>query len=165
MKKSLFMYLFFFSLLLVLFMFFNQKRIFEVQQDKIVKLETKLNAANDSIVALTDANSNLNYFTLLGNDNAMTYFENKGFEAAGVQDYVSESIYAYNGQTDGNPLIPYEGMEGGTMRINKLKFLNHRWLVADFTDGKYWGEMVLEYFIEPNQEITFNTLGSLLYVN
>lgn len=165
MKKSLFMYLFFFALLLALFMFFNQKRAVESQQAKIDQLESALTKANDSIISLAEANQELNYFTLLGNDNAMTYFEQKGFEAQEIENYVRESIYAYNGEIAGNPLIPYEGMEGGTMRINSLKFLNHRWLVADFTDGKYWGEMILEYFIEPDNEITFNTLGSLLYTN
>ncbi|ARV13213.1 hypothetical protein [Gilvibacter sp. SZ-19] len=164
MKKSIFMYLFFFSILLVLFMYVNQKRIYEDQQGKIEKLEAQIDQLTADIDTLQTQNTTLNYFTLQGNDNAMTYFESLGFEAADIENYVRESIYAYNGQTEGNPLIPYEGMDG-TMRINKLKFLNHRWLVADFTDGRYWGEMVLEYFIEDDKQITFNTLGSLMYPN
>lgn len=164
MKKSIFMYLFFFAMLLVLFMYFNQKRIYVDQQQKIDRLEQEMVEIKSLVDTLEVQNTNLNYFTLQGNDNAMTYFENLGFEAADIERYVSESIYAYNGQADGNPLIPYEGMEG-TMRINKLKFLNHRWLVADFTDGRYWGEMVLEYFIEDDKQITFNALGSLMYPN
>lgn len=164
MKKSLFMYLFFFAMLLVLFMYINQKRIFEDQQGKIDSLTTEVEQLKTDLDTLQTINANLNYFTLTGNDNAMTYFEKLGFEAADIENYVRESIYAYNGQSEGNPLIPYDGMEG-TMRINKLKFLNHRWLVADFTDGRYWGEMVMEYFIEEDEQITFNTLGSLMYPN
>lgn len=164
MKKSIFMYLFFFAMLLVLFMYFNQKRIYADQQIKIERLESEMGILKDQVDTLQVQNTSLNYFTLLGNDNAMTYFENLGYEAADIENYVRESIYAYNGQVESNPLIPYEGMEG-SMRINRLKFLNHRWLVADFTDGKYWGEMVLEYFIEDDKQISFNTLGSLLYAN
>ena len=49
------------------------------------------------------------------------------------------------------------------MKINKVKFLNHRWIVADFTDGTYWGEMVLEYYINEDDSIDLNVIGSLLY--
>lgn len=164
MRRSIFMYLFFFSLLLVLFMYFNQQRIYDDQQEKIERYEQKLQATNDSISVLEEENLYLNYFTLLGNDNAMTYFERLGYEAYDIEQYVRESIYAYNEQEGNNPMVPYEGIQGD-MKINKLKFLNHRWLVADFTDGQYWGEMVLEYFIEEDRKITFNTLGSLLYAN
>ncbi|MEP2935549.1 MAG: hydrolase [Gilvibacter sp.] len=164
MSRSIYMYLFFFSLLLVLFMYFNQQRIYDDQQEKIVRYEQKLQAATDSISSLEEQNLYLNYFTLLGNDNAMTYFEKQGYEAADIEQYVRESIYAYNEQEGNNPMVPYEGMSG-EMKINKLKFLNHRWLIADFTDGQYWGEMVLEYFIEEDRKISFNTLGSLLYTN
>ena len=164
MSRSIYMYLFFFSLLLVLFMYFNQQRIYDDQQEKIERYEQKLQATTDSISSLEEQNLYLNYFTLLGNDNAMTYFEKQGFEAADIEQYERESIYAYNEQEGNNPMVPYEGMSGD-MKINKLKFLNHRWLIADFTDGQYWGEMVLEYFIEEDRKISFNTLGSLLYTN
>ncbi len=164
MRRSIFMYMFFFSLLLALFMYFNQQRIYDDQQQKINLYELKLQAANDSVSSLAEENLYLNYFTLLGNDNAMTYFERLGFEASDIESYVRESIYEYNEQEGDNPMVPYEGMQGA-MKINKLKFLNHRWLIADYTDGKYWGEMVLEYFIEEDKKITFNTLGSLLYIN
>lgn len=145
-------------------MYFNQQRIYDDQQEKLERYEQQLLAANDTISSLEEQNLYLNYFTLLGNDNAMTYFERQGFEAADIEQYVRESIYAYNEQEGNNPMVPYEGMTGD-MKINKLKFLNHRWLVADFTDGQYWGEMVLEYFLEDDKKISFNTLGSLLYTN
>lgn len=146
-------------------MYISQKRIYEDQQSKITILESELKEAVGTIDTLVQENANLNYFTLLGNDNAMTYFEQKGVEAAEVERYVRESIYAYNAKVEGNVLIPYEAMNDGTMRINKLKFLNHRWIVADFTDGQYWGEMILEYFIESDNTITFNNLGSIMYPN
>ena len=164
MRRSIFMYLFFFSLLLVLFMYFTQQGISTSQQEKIERLESKYVQATDSLKILAEENLYLNYFTLLGNDNAMSYFENLGYEAIDIEGYVRESIYAFNEQKGNNSMVPYEGINGD-MKINKLKFLNHRWIIVDFTDGTYWGEMVMEYFIEDDKKISFNTLGSLLYIN
>ena len=65
----------------------------------------------------------LNYFTLQGNESAITYLESLGFEAADVEKVVSETIYDMNLLEGGNPLVPLEGVEG-EMRINKLKFIN-----------------------------------------
>jgi len=145
-------------------MYFTQQGIYNDQQEKIERYSQTLQEKNATITALEEENRDLNYFTLLGDDNAMTYFERLGFEASDIEGYVRESIYAYNEQKGDNPMIPFEGI-AGDMKINKLNFLNHRWLVADFTDGQYWGQMVLEYFIEDDKKITFNTLGSFLYAN
>jgi len=32
--------------------------------------------------------------------------------------------------------------------INKVKVLNHKWLIADFSDGTYWGELWIQYAVE-----------------
>ena len=63
-----------------------------------------------------------------------------------------------------NPLVPFDGMNGD-MKINRLKFLNHKWILAEFTDGKFWGEMILEYSFNENRELKFNTVASFLYPN
>ena len=61
-------------------------------------------------------------------------------------------------------MIPLAGTKGA-MRINKLKFLNHRWIQADFSDGSSWGEMIVEYFYDHNMELQLTTIGSVLYPN
>ena len=53
-------------------------------------------------------------------------------------------------------------MEAG-MKINKIKFLNHRWILADFTDGNHWGELLIEFTFDENGNINFQNLGSLIY--
>jgi len=147
----------------------NEKKIFEKQEkkiefqkNKIAALEENLLMNNDSIEALSSSVSDLNYFTLQGNENAMSYFESLGFEANDIESLVSEFIYEKNLLKGDNPIIPYEGING-SMKINKLKFLNHKWIVADFTDGKYWGEMVIEYYITTNKKIELTSVASLLY--
>lgn len=156
------MYLFLFALLFIIYQYMNEKSIFEAQGTKIGKLEEKVQKDNDSIAFLTNEMASLNYFTLQGNENAMTYLESLGFEAAAVESSVSDAIYEYNFQKGNNPLVPFDGMNGD-MKINKLKFLNHKWIQADFTDGKYWGEMILEYSFNDKNELVLNTLASFIY--
>jgi len=147
----------------------NEKKIFENQENKIEKQRAKINnlkgqlkTTNDSLVLLENQILDLNYFTLQGNENAMSYLESLGFEAKDIENFVSEYIYDQNLKKGNNTLIPYDGMKGD-MKINKLKFLNHKWIQADFTDGRYWGEMILEYYVTKDRKIEFNEVASLMY--
>ncbi len=142
----------------------NEKSIFESQETKIENLEAKVQKENTSIDSLQNVVRDLNYFTLQGNDNAMTYLENLGFEAADVESMVSDQIYDFNFEKGNNPLVPFDGMNGD-MKINKLKFLNHKWIQADFTDGKFWGEMILEYYFNDKKELELTPITSFLYPN
>ncbi|MEM0518769.1 hypothetical protein [Aequorivita flava] len=162
MRNKIFMYLFLFAVLFIIFLYMSEKSIFESKEKRIELLEAKVEKANDSIKTLQRSMSDLNYFSLDGNDNAMTYFENMGYEAADVEAKVSDQIYDFNLKKGNNPLVPFEGMDGD-MKINKLKFLNHKWILADFTDGKYWGEMILAYSFNNENELELTTLGSFLY--
>jgi hypothetical protein len=85
-----------------------------------------------------------------------------GFEALEIETFVSDYIYDLNLKKGNNRLVPYEGINGD-MKINKLKFLNHKWILADYTDGRYWGEMVLEYYVKKNREIELKQISSLMY--
>ena len=169
MKRTLFMYLFLFTLLFVIFQYMNEKKIFEKQENKIEKqrniisnLKNELLTVKDSLEILSNENLSCNYFTLQGNENAMSYVEKLGFESLEIESQVSEYIYDQNLVKEKNYLIPYEGMNG-KMKINKIKFLNHKWIIADFTDGRYWGEMILEYYVTKKNKIELNQISSLLY--
>ncbi len=164
MKKRIFMYLFFFAVLFILFQYMNEKTIFEAQDKKINSLTDQL-AKKDSIIELlNDRISELDYFTLLGNDNAMTYIENLGMEAEEAQTLVTEAIYQSNFGERQNALVPIESQDG-KMRINKVRFLNHRWILADFTDGTYWGEVLIDYFFDDKEQLILTPIGSTLYPN
>jgi len=169
MKRTLFMYLFLFTLLFVIFQYMNEKKIFEKQENKIEKqrntisnLKNELLTLKDSLEVLSNENLSCNYFTLQGNENAMSYVEKLGFESLEIESQVSEYMYDQNLVKEKNYLIPYEGMNG-KMKINKIKFLNHKWIIADFTDGRYWGEMILEYYVTKKNKIELNQISSLLY--
>ena len=162
MRRQIFLYLFLFVLLLLIFQYMNEKSIFENQENTIENLRASKEKATDSISKLNERVEDLNYFTLQGNENAMTYLENQGYESKELESYISAQIYDQNLQKGNNPLVPFEGMNG-EMKINKLKFLNHKWILADFTDGSYWGEMIIEYSMNENGNLNFNTIASLIY--
>ena len=164
MTNKIFIYLFFFALLFIFFQYMNEKKIFESQEARIIKLEENIIIGKDSLENLQRQVRDLNYFSLLGNENAMTYLENLGYEGADVEAKVSDQIYDLNLTKGNNPLVPFEGMDG-RMKINKLKFLNHKWILADFSDGTYWGEMILEYSFNQKNEIELTPIASLLYPN
>jgi hypothetical protein len=41
--------------------------------------------------------------------------------------------------------------------------LNHRWIIADFSDGEIWGEVLLKYFVNEDETISFEVNQSLLF--
>ena len=146
-----------------------KKKIFEKQENKIEKqrniisnLKNELLTLKDSLEILSNDNLSCNYFTLQGNENAVSYIEKLGFESLEIENQVSDYMYDQNLVKEKNYLIPYEGMYG-KMKINKIKFLNHKWIIADFTDGRYWGEMILDYHVTKKNKIELNQISSLLY--
>ena len=93
MKRTLFMYLFLFTLLFAIFQYMNEKKIFEKQENKIEKqrntisnLKNELLILKDSLEILSNENLSCNYFTLQGNENAVSYIEKLGFESC--REYV-----------------------------------------------------------------------------
>ena len=79
-----------------------------------------------------------------------------------METQVESAVYDLNVKKGNNPLIPYAGMYGRFF-FNKVKVLNHKWLVADFSDGTHWGEVLVDYTVTAEDTITFNTIAHLLY--
>ena len=164
MRNKIFMYLFFFAILFILFQYMNEKSIFESQEKQITNLTQKVKDSDSLAGVQQDVLLELNYFNLMNNDKAMDYLLSLGMEPQDVANMVRDQIYDMNVAPNGNPLIPVDGMEG-TMRINKIKFLNHRWVIADFSDGTYWGDVLVEYFFDENNELSLRTIEGVLYPN
>ena len=156
------MYLFIFTLLLVLFQYVNSKNVFEDQQNKIDKLENKVTAYKDSVVGLLDANYDLSLFNLEQNDDALTYFEDQGYDTSTLIPLIKDELYALNETSGEHPLIPYAATGGNKMLINSIRLLNHKWIIANFSDAQIWGEMFFTYSIE-NDELKFKLVESFLY--
>jgi len=102
----------------------------------------------------------LQYFSLENNDDALAYYDH--LDIKDVSLYISDKLLETNENKGDNPLIPYEGMEND-FKINKIKVLNHKWILADFSDGKYWGELLIKYELKDDLGIDFSLTDHLLY--
>lgn len=164
MKKKIFLYLFVFTILLVIFQYVNSKSILESYEHKIDKLREKVEVFKDSIIALEDENLDLLYFNIENNDDALSYFERDGYDTSELIPFIKDELYKLNVyEGDDHPIVPYASMTGGKILINKVKLLNHKWIIADFSDGKYWGELFLTYEIIDKQKLKFKLIEYFLY--
>lgn len=162
MKNKILMYLFIFMLLFAIFIYINDKKILDAKQNQIENLEEKLSEVEIENQVLTTKNTGLNYFSMEQNEGAISYFENRGVNADELVRKVEDAIISRNRADEDNDLVPFEGMEG-VMRVNKVKVLNHKWIIADFTDGKYWGELLISYDLDENNNLQLTTEKSFLY--
>jgi hypothetical protein len=163
MKSKIFLYLFIFAVLLVLFQYVNSKNIFESYEKKLKVANEKEQVYRDSIMALQGEVLDFMYFNLENNDDALSYFERDGYDTSELIPFIKDEIYRLNETKGAHPIIPYESMNGGRMLINKVRLLNHKWILADFSDGKYWGELFITYEILDKKELKFKLVESLLY--
>ena len=164
MKQSLFLYL---SILAVLssiftYMFLSKQVAFE--QNRYEKTTKKL---RDSIALVSNQLVDANYFSLLKNENAQNYFDSgsseKIIQYEKLIPVVTEKLLDYNSTPTGNPYTGQDQIGTNKFIINKARILNHRWIIADFSDGEIWGEVLLKYFINTDESISFEVNQSLLY--
>jgi len=149
----------------VIFQFVNSKSIIESYDEKLtnyMKVNTEL---KDSIQQIEDQKStDLYTFRFDTNDDAMTYWENQGYRISEFVPFIKDELMSLNVyDTEDHPLVPYASMTENKMLIDQIRMLNHKWIIASFTDGTYWGEMILSYEIEDKKSLKFKVLESILY--
>ena len=167
MKSKIFLYLFIFAALIGLYLFVSNGKMMDSRQEKIAKLQDQVAQLKDSVESSQDAIQKsqlsaleLQYFSLENNDDALAYYDHLKLE--NPTRYISDKLLETNEKKGDNPLIPYEGMESD-FKINRIKLLNHRWIIADFSDGKYWGELLIKYELKDDLGIDFTMMDHLLY--
>ncbi len=163
MKRSIFMYLFLFAVLWIIFQFVNVKKVSDDYERRINNTENQLQKARDSVVSLDSRLFELDYFSLRGNDKAYDYFERDNYDIDSLTLKVSDGVIEKN-TAKGNVLVDWEG-DGSPFLINKVHLLNHRWIIADFSDGSRWGELLIQYFINEDGSIDYEVVESLIYPN
>ena len=164
MKKSLFLYLFILSALINVFtyMYFSKRTSFEESLSAKNTVRYK-----DSLTILSNKLSDADYFSIENNQNAQAYFDNAQIPTFAsyheLGEFVKAKLIALNDNPKGNPFIGQEQIGGQKFIINKAKVLNHRWIIADYSDGNYWGEVLLKYFINTDQTVSFEIIQSVIY--
>ncbi len=162
--KRIYIYLFIFAVLFNIFtyMFFNKQSTFQEKRyhDMSVKMRDSINLLKGSPV-------DDDYFDLDRNQKAQNYFDSE--DPAKVVDYVKlipfvkDQLLNYNDSPKGNEYTGQDQITDQKFIINKIKILNHRWIIADYSDGEYWGEAMIKYFLNDDGTISFETFQSILY--
>jgi len=160
MKKNIFLYLFVFAALLALFQYVTGSNMQKALSSDVEKLENQVVKLEDSLQTMQLKVLDMQYFTLENNDDALAYYDHLKLENPSL--YIQDKLLETNEQKGDNPLIPYEGMESD-FKINKIKVLNHKWILADFSDGKYWGDMIIKYELKDDLSVDFTLAEYLLY--
>jgi hypothetical protein len=143
-------------------MYYSKKNVFDETQFKSTNAKLK-----DSLTSISAKLDDANYFALENNQNAQDYLNSgdgiKNISYEKLIPLVKEKLMDLNENPKGNPYTGQEQIGAQKFIINKAKVLNHRWVIADFSDGEYWGEVLLKYFINEDESITFETVQSVLY--
>lgn len=164
MKSKILMYLFIFSVLLILFQYVSSKNIMDKYETDIVKVKNKVEEREKTIKTLQDQNFELNYFNIEGNEDALTYFEAQGYDTEELIPLVIDGLYNMNDyEGEDHPIVPYVSTTGSKLLINKVRVINHRWMIANFTDGLFWGEILVKYTIDENNNLKYELIDHLLY--
>lgn len=154
------MYLFVFAGLTALYLGLSGNNAIKNGEKKIAALESENSEQEQKIQDLEIKVLDMQYFSLENNDDALAYYDHLDLDDPAA--YIADKLLETNESPGNNPLIPYEGMSGD-FKINKIKILNHKWIIADFSDGKFWGELLINYELEDNLGVNFTLTDHLLY--
>ena len=145
MKNKITLYLFVFTALILIFQLVNSKKILDDLAGKLSTQKIENDSLEITVFKLQSRLDEVSDFNLEGNDYALGYFENINLDD--IANRVKDQLYETNLLREKNDLIPYAAMDR-TFLINKVKVLNHKWIIADFSDGTHWGELLLTYKID-----------------
>jgi hypothetical protein len=164
MKKSLLLYLFILAVVMNIFtyMYFSKKSASDE-----TRLTTTSKHLKDSLNVVSSQLADANYFSLENNQNAQNYFDSGSGDKIIAYEklipVVKDKLMDLNDNPKGNPYTGQDQIGPQKFIINKVKVLNHRWIIADFSDGEYWGEVLLKYFVNEDESISFEIIQSLIY--
>ena len=130
------------------------------QQSRLEKKQSQLKALKDSLKVEKRRFFENVYFSLDTNEEALVYFDDLDFPVTST--LIKDAIYDTNLLGEEESLVPYAQM-GGKFLINKIKVLNHKWVIADFSDGTFWGELLIKYQVAADGVLTFTVVEHFLY--
>ena len=162
MRSRIFLYLFIFAVLYIIFQYVNAENVYTSQEKRIESLSLKVErfrSENDSLLSKV---ATLENFTLMGNSYAQNYFEEEGIDSRTIQTKITDALLEQNSIEEDNSFVPFAGMEG-PMRINSIQVLNSKWAIANFTDGKFWGEIFILYTLDESGQLTLEVKDEVLY--
>ena len=133
----------------------SQPQMSATQLNETAQIITKL---TDSIRKLTDERDEALNFSLETNELSQQYFED--LKIVNPSQIVINALMETNIK-EKNPYIKSES--NGKFLINKIRILNEKWVICEFSDGELWGDLLLEYHIYGNQKPTFKALDEVIH--
>ena len=133
----------------------SQPQMSATQLNETAQIISKL---TDSIRKLTDERDEALSFSLETNELSQQYFED--LKIVNPSQIVINALMETNIK-EKNPYIKSES--NGRFLINKIRILNEKWVICEFSDGELWGDLLLEYHIDGNQKPTFKTLDEVIH--
>ena len=130
------------------------------QQRRLEKKQSQLKVLKDSLKVEKRRFFENVYFSLDTNEEALVYFDDLDFPVTSAR--IKDALYDTNLLGEEESLVPYAQM-GGKFLINKIKVLNHKWAIADFSDGTFWGELLIKYQVAADGTLTFTVVEHFLY--
>lgn len=112
----------------------------------------------DSITSLTTQRDEALSFSLESNELSQLFFEE--LKINNPAQIVTNALMESNLQ-EKSPYIKAETNE--KFLINKIRILNEKWVICEFTDGKVWGDLLLQYHIDGNQNPVFIPLDEVIH--
>lgn len=118
----------------------------------------KISKLTDSIKKIDEQRLEALNFSLETNELAQQYFEDLKID--NPSQIVMNALMEMSVK-DHNPYIKSES--NGKFLFNKIRILNEKWVICEFTDGELWGDLLLEYHIDGNQNVTFKALDEVIH--
>jgi hypothetical protein len=137
-------------------------KYFSTKDGSELKLLTETNKKlKDSLNGISNKPNDADVFSLENNDRAQNYLNQNDLKA--FEEKVKQALLAYNDDKEGNKYAGQVKMGEQKFIINALKIVNHRWVIANYSNGVLWGEVMLKYFVNDDQSISFEIMDSYLY--
>jgi hypothetical protein len=137
-------------------MYFTKALAFERDNNK-----GELKNLNDSLLIISNKLSDADYFSLEQNQHAQDYFSN--YDDQKLIPQIKEALLTYNDSPKGNIYTGQDKIGEQKFIINKIKILNHRWIMADYSNGNLWGNVLIKYFVEEDGKFSFQVMDSYLF--
>ena len=165
MKKSLFLYLFILSSLINVFTYkyFTSKEESQIKAESNSSTSKKSKDQQVNIGKNKDDNTN---FSLLTNPRAQHYLstENNIKDFPVFFEKVKQALINSKKVQKEIVEINKKKLPGATkFSIVNVRLLNHSWLIADYTSGGKFGEVLLSYVINGDNSISFEIIKIIVY--
>tara|TARA_A100001011_G_scaffold116327_1_gene122783 strand:- start:513 stop:992 length:480 start_codon:yes stop_codon:yes gene_type:complete len=159
MQNKILIYVLVFTSLILIFLSINYTKISNLNESNSRILKNKIDSLENQYKLLNKLFKDEIYFSLIDNQDALAYFNEIDIDS--LVSYIRDELYEKNFNKNSDSFVPVSNAKNKYL-INKVKILNHKWIIADFSNGSRWGEMWIEYQLNGN-EIMFEIKDYFLY--